>query len=273
VKCFFIRILILILISPLALAVQKAKIFNEQSEIYSEPDFDAEVMDEVYKDEVYFISSKTYGPFYRIKLKNGKIGYIPDTEVDIEGKGRIQPKDLDNEIFESEKKFSEMYGDQNDEATEEGLFGRTRAGPTLQLINFHENTLGSDQIDNLLAYGYKSVSDIAWSVLGTFSVPKYYEEKTGHTARGVKLWADVGFSSPITNIGPSEIRYSATIFTHISAINLTTPTRKYDLQDITLGLALEVGWMIKIERRAIDLAIKYYFDKSSYAGFGLSYLF
>ncbi|MEQ1721853.1 MAG: SH3 domain-containing protein [Pseudobdellovibrio sp.] len=265
--------MILILISPFAFAVQKAKIFNEQTEIYSDADFDAEVIDEVYKGEVYFISSKTYGPFYRIKLKNGKIGYIPDTEVDIEGKGRIKPKDLDAEIFESEKKYAEMFGDQDDEEMEEGLFGITRAGPTLQLINFHENTLGSDQIDNLLAYGYKSVSDIAWSVLGTFSVPKYYEEKTGGTARGVKLWADMGFSSPITDFGSTEIRYSATIFTHISAISLDTPTRKYDLQDITLGLALEVGWMIKIKRSAIDLAIKYYFDKSSYAGFGLSYLF
>jgi hypothetical protein len=263
----------IILISPYAFAVQKAKIFNEQVDIYSEADFDSDVMDEVYKNEVYFISSKTYGPFYRIKLKNGKIGYIPDTEVDIEGKGRVQPKDLDNEIFESEKKYAEMFGDQDDDASEEDLFGIARAGPTLQLINFHENTMGSDQIDNLLAYGYKSVSDIAWSVLGTFSVPKYYVEEKGGTARGVKLWADMGFSNSITNIGSTEIRYSATIFTHISAITLDTPSRKYDLQDITIGVTLEAGWLIKIRRSAIDLAIKYYFDKSSYAGFGFSYLF
>lgn len=273
-KSFLIQVLILILVSPLAMAVQKAKIFSDVVEIYSEPDFDSEIMDEVKAGESYFISDKTYGPFYRIKLKSGKIGYIVDYEVEIEGKGRVKPKDLDAVLLENEKKMAgenpEELMDPDDEEVE--LFGVPREGPTLQLINFRENTLGSDQVDNLLGFGYKSVSDQVWSVLGVFKAPKYYE--TAGAVSGVKLWGDIGFSSPIVMIGTtSEIRYAATLFTHVSVITLTTPTRKYNLQDVTLGLALEVGWMFKIRSSAIDLAIKYYFDKYSYAGFGLSYLF
>lgn len=273
-KSFFTQVFILMMISPLAMAVQKAKIFSEVVEIYSEPDFDAEVMDEVRAGETYFISDKTFGPFYRIKLKSGKIGYIVDYEVEIEGKGRVKAKDLDAILLENEKKIAgenpeEIFDPEEQEEAE--LFGAPRAGPSIQLINFHENTLGSDQVDNLLGIGYKSVSDKSWSVLGVFKAPKYYE--TAGAVSGFKLWTDIGFSSPIVMIGASEIRYAATLFAHASVITLTTPTRKYNLQDLTAGLALEVGWMFKIRSSAIDLAIKYYFDKTPYAGFGLSYLF
>lgn len=276
-KSFLTCVLILILVSPAAKAVQKAKIFSDIVEIYQDADFDSDVIDEVRLGETYFISDKTYGPFYRIKLKSGKIGYIVDYEVEIEGKGRVKPKDLDAIMLENEKKIAatsiEDFKDPDQDEEEAELFGVPRSGPTLQLINFRENTLGADQVDDLLAVGYKSVSDKSWSVLGTFKAPKYYADKTSGSASGFKIWADVGFSSPIVMIGASEIRYAATLFTQVSAITVNTPTRKYDLQDVTLGLALEAGWMFKIRNSAIDLAIKYYFDKTSYAGFGLSYLF
>ena len=42
---------------------------------------------------------------------------------------------------------------------------------------------------------------------------------------------------------------------------------------ISLGLALEVGWLYNFKKTAIDIAVKYYFDKINYAGLGFSYLF
>ena len=62
-------------------AAQKAKIIGDFVEVYVASDFDSEQIDEVYKGETYQVSDKNYGPFYRIKLKNGKIGYIVDYEL------------------------------------------------------------------------------------------------------------------------------------------------------------------------------------------------
>ena len=264
----------LFFLSNFVLAAQKAKIIDPEVEIYSDADFDSEVITTVYEGESYFISDKVYGPFYRIKIKNGKIGYIVDYELDIEGKGRLKEEDLDEVMFlQIAELAKETKATAEDKAEETNLFGRDYSGPTLQLVNYHENSLSVDQVDNLTAIGYKKISDMTWSVLGSFKVPKYYIEKTGNSAQSVKIWADFGFSSAIANFGRSEIRFAGSLFTHISLLQLKTVNRNYDLNDISLGVALEAAWLIKIHKYAIDFTLKYYFDKSNYTGFGLSFLF
>lgn len=267
-----------------ALAAQNAKVIGSEVEIYAEGNFDSEVVDYVREGETYQISDKTYGPFYRIKLKNGRIGYIVDYQLDVEGKGRIVPKDLDQVLLEEEQRRLKNRPpapppENPEEPSEEDFFGRDYGGFTVQLINYHEDTMGGVQIADLLALGYKAVvplsSGLSWSVIGSYGAPKYYAEKTGGSARGVKLWADLGFSNPMVSFQSSDLRIGASVFSHVSLLTVETPARSYDLHDITAGLALEGGWLWKFNQRknALDLAVKYYFDKTSYAGFGLSYLF
>lgn len=268
------------------LAAQNAKVIGPQVEIYSDGNFDSEIIDYVNGGEVYQISDRTYGgpgnsagPFYRIRLKDGTVGYIVDYQLDIEGKGRVVPKDLDQVLLDEQKKNLEREKNNPRPKTlaeeEEAIFGRDYAGFTAQLINYHENTMGGEQIADLVALGYKSISQLSWSVIGSYGAPKYYAEKTGGSARGVKLWGDVGFSSALANFQSGEVRAGAGIFTHISLLTIDTPARKYDLHDITAGVLLEGSllWKINRNKNAIDFAVRYYFDKSSYAGFGLSFLF
>ncbi len=259
-------------------AAQKAKIADNQAEVYELADFDSDVIGEVFEGESYFISNEPLGPFYKIKLKNGKIGFIVDYALEIEGKGRLQPQDLDNLSLEEERKRLKKAREdgrltEEEMEEEESIFGKTYAGPTLQLINYHENTLGSDQVADLIAIGYKSSSQITWSVLGSFTAPKYYAAITGGSAKGVNIWADVGYSSLVASLQPVEFRFGGSFFAHGSFIQLDTPARKYQLDDVTVGIALEGTARFKIKRSALEFAIKYYFDRSSYAGFGLSYLF
>lgn len=257
-----------------AWAVQKAKIVSPNVEIYSDSDFDSQIISNVHEGDSYFISDKTYGPFYKIKLKNGKIGYIVDYELDIEGKGRFKERDLDDIIYEQISQMAdEPRTTAEDEAEEAQVFGHIYSGPTLQLINYHENTLGADQVDDLLAIGYKRVGDGAWSVVAALKAPKYYADRTGGSARGLNVWADYGFSNTVANLGRSDIRFAGTLFTHVSLIQVETADRKYDLHDVTVGVALELGWLIKFKKSVFDMSVKYYFDKTNYAGFGLSYLF
>ena len=260
------------ILSPSGFASQKAKIVSPDVEIYSNADFDSDIFATVSEGETYLVSDKNYGPFYRIKLKSGKVGYIVDYELDIEGKGPFKEKDLDEVLQAEAFKFTQENPDSEDEE-EIQMFGRLYAGPTLQLINFNENTLGSGQTDNLWAVGYKSISLTSWSILGAFKVPKYYSEKTGGSVSGFKLWADFGFSNPVVSFGRSEIRFAGSLFSHFSFIQVETANRKYDLHDISVGLALEFGWLYLFRKNAVDLAVKYYFDKTNYAGLGVSFLF
>ena len=271
----FVVFFILFLAGSLSFATQKAKIVGDAVEVYAEADFDSEVIDEVYKNQTYIISNKLYGPFYRIKLKSGKVGYIVDYELNIEGKGQLKPRDLD------ELEMKDAMGvldrqpehDPQQEAEENEFFGKGYQGVVLQMMNYHEDTMGSTQVDDLLLIGYKSTATTTWSVAGTWQVPKYYTQRPGYSASGGKLWADVGFSHSFAQFPGGELKFGAGVFSHLSLVKLTAPTRNYDLQDVTAGVNAEVSFLKKIKSVNLDFSIKYYIDKARYASLGLGFLF
>ncbi|MBC7419510.1 MAG: SH3 domain-containing protein [Bdellovibrio sp.] len=263
-----------------ASAAQKGKIVSEEVEIYTGPDFDAEILGTVRQGETYIVSDKLSGAFYKIKLKSGKIGFIPDYEVNVDGKGRVQPKDFDevmmgDEIKPNSKKSKKGKAkiEEEDDEDPEAEFDRVYRGITLQLINFHEDTLGGVQIDDLLAVGYKSVGDFSWEVMGAFKAPKYYEEKLKASVNGFNLWADFGISNRMEMTRRTTVRYGAAFFTHASQMRISAPTKKYDMQDISVGILLESAFLLKVYSSAIDVSLKYFFDRNSYGAVGVSLLF
>ncbi len=268
IVCFFLCL------SWVAHAVQTAKIVGDAVEIYEAADFDSEVVDEVYKGESYKISSKPYGPFYRIKLKSGKVGYIVDYELDIEGRGPLREKDLDEmELKEALAVKAPAELDAKTEAEEREVFGRSYQGPVLLMYNYHEDTMGGEQIDELLALGYRSIKTLSWSIAGTTQVPKYYTKAAGNSATGFQLWADVGFSNEVAQFQRSALRFAGNVFGHLSLIELKTPVDTYNMQDVTAGVNLEVGYLQHFGNFSLDISAKYYFDKSNYAALGLAFLF
>lgn len=270
---------ILIFNTCLCFAAQKAKIAGDEVEIFSDANFDSEIIDVVREGEVYQISNKPVGPFYRIKLKSGKIGYVADHELAIPGKGAAKPKNFDDVLnedlpdvkTENKNKISDEK-EEDEEGIEEGLEAEY-SGLTLQLINYHEDTMGAVQVDDLTAIGYKKIADVSWEVMAAFKTPKYYTDKINGTVSGVNLWADYGITNRIDANGFSTPRYGAGLFVHASSIKVTTAQKTYDMQDLTVGLVLEGGFLFKVKKMAVDLSVKYFFDKNSYGGFGLSTLF
>ena len=269
-----IRFLFLLCFSVSVWAAQKGVINSDESDIYSNADFDSDIMDNVRKGETYMISDKTYGAFYKIKLKSGKIGYIPDNEVDVNGRpfkeqafndGAAQKK---NKKASSKSKVDEPAPEEDEEP-----FDFNRHGITVQLINYHEDTMGSLQVDDLVAVGYKRISDVSWEVMAAFKAPKYYAEKTGGSAQGVQLWADYGINNTIPISNRSALRYSGSIMTHFSQVKVSAPAKSYDLQDMSLGVVLEGALMLQFKKITFDLSAKYFFDRNNYGGLGLSLLF
>lgn len=260
-----------------AFAAQKAKIVSPSVDVYTDADFDSDILETVKVGETYLISNKVYGPFFRIKLKSGKIGYIPDTEVDIEGKGRVIPSapEQDNEDpsddpflndmdspFKKSKKTERDTDDEEDENLQ---------GVTLQLVNYHEDTLGAVQIDDLPAIGYKSISEFAaWELMASFKSPKYYAEKLNASARAINVWGTFGFSNEVPLLPSWSARFGGGLMGHASFVNITAPQKSYEMQDLTVGAYLEGSVLVRIAKLRYDLSIKYMFDKQSYGALGFT---
>lgn len=275
-KIFLISFFVLIAQGPVVFAAQKAVISSDESDIYADADFDSDILTSVRKGESYLVSDKVYGAFYRIQLKSGKIGYIPDTEVIVNGKP-FEERPFQDALLMDKKKNKNSKNKKNDDDfpddQDEEPFDFNRQGVTLQVINYHEDTMGALRVDDLIAIGYKSISDASWEIMGSFKAPKYYADKTGNSAQGFNLWADYGINNTVQVSKSSAFRYGGSFMGHFSQVKVTASGRSYDLQDMTVGLVLEGGLMLQYKKLTFDLSAKYFFDRNNYGGLGLSLLF
>ena len=166
-RCIFFLSLILLLGSP-AIAVQKGIVNVPEADVYQDENFDSEVIDNLKSGETYQVSDKVYGQFYKIKLKSGKIGYIADYELKINGKEfqdepfkegleEIKPPLKKSPLRKKSKAKAQADPQFDEDSEDESFFKEHFSGVTLQLINLHEETMGSVQVDNLYAIGFKSM--------------------------------------------------------------------------------------------------------------------
>lgn len=277
--------LLIMFCSLTAFTAQKGTVNVPEADIYNDEDFDAEVIDNVKQGETYSISNKTYGAFYKIKMKSGKIGYIADHQLVINGKPfKEKPFRTESEVLPSSKKLSKNKTQKDDDPIEKAyddddddvdLFMKTDfSGVTLQLVNFHEETLGTLQVDNLYAVGYKRMdAAFAWEIFVSPQAPKYYAEKSKGSVQGFHIWGLSGFNSLVPISKFSRLRYGGSILLHGAHTKVSLPAKSYELQDLTLGAALEGAYVIQIKKVAFEISLKYFFDRDNYGGLGLSLLF
>jgi len=280
---FFKTFIVCIFFFQIAYAQKKAKVLSPNTDVYQEADFDAEVIRSVDPNEVFVVSSKPYGPFYKVKFKDGSIGYIPDTELDIEGIGPFQPKPyiedveaqkLKNKSRESKKSTYNSY----DEDTEKSDL--VYKGASLQMINYHEETMSGVQVADLAAFGFKYQpmssefdSALAYEFFVVPNAPEYYAKKTGGTASGSIFWGTVQISNIAGINSKTSIHYGAGPFLKYSYFAVDANRKKYALQDMTMGLDFGAGVMLHSRYVTLDFSLRYFWDKKSYGGFGVSFLF
>lgn len=269
-----------------AVAKQKARVLSEDVDVYAKQDFDSEILETVHQNEVYWISNKTYGPFYRILLKSGKIGYIPDYELDIAGKGPFRPKAFgtadedDGSNTKSKKDVKKTEADKEMEYNDEMVDDYENSesfryhSVSVNLVNLHEDTMGGNQVADLLGVGYKYLTqEYAWGGMVTFKAPDYYAQKTGGQATGFSVWGDIGANYFFPMNSRFMARLTPGLTTHYSMIKVETTTRKYDLQDLTFGVFFEAGIMIRIQKIYTELSLRFNHEKNDYGSIGLALLF
>ncbi len=274
----------------LALAQKKAKVISPATDVYEQADFDSTVIRQVNPQESFIISNQTFGPFYKVKFKNGVIGFIADTELDIEGQGPFIPKPYVEDV-ELEKirklqdsklknKKSDLNHEDSDDDEATSSESISYQGLTVNLINYHEDTLGSKQVADLLALGYRLQplvgaydSSLSYEILIAPKAPDYYESKTTGKASGGILWGGVQVANTIGLRRNSTVRYGAGPFFKYSHIEFKTSQKSYLMQDLNLGLDVQAGLMMHYRWFTVDLGLRYFFEKENYGGLSMAILF
>lgn len=259
---------------PVPGKTQFGKVIHPGSLVYKNSDFDAPVIAKLAAGKMYLISNQIVGAFYKIKIKDGVYGYIADTD--------IRPV-----TAESEKKLKNTNNKKNKTSTSKSKkqkafeFQKYR-GLQISQITFKEDTMSVDPKENLTFFGFR-VSGPDILVEGSYvdstiqihlGAPQYYEKATKKSADGLILLMDFKWQTVFPQgkntmlyfgFGPM-LKYSQ----FRTALNVSGKEEAYDLVDMSVGAALDLGITQRFEQFALRGEILYYWEKTQYSGLALS---
>jgi hypothetical protein len=254
---------------------QKAIVINEGALVYKAGDFDAPVLTRLKAGQIYDISLKTNGPFYKIRIKPGVLGWIADTDVRV-GKGTKGKTNLKKDAKKPDKKKRIR-----------SFYGSRYRGPVFSYLTYNENTMGDLRSQNMPFYGVKVAGpntmfsgDFRTDAEFLFHVgaPGYYEKGTGYPASGWVFLTDFIFETALPQskwhmltfgFGPmfKYSHYEVTLLQNAKQVS-------YSLDDMTLGAVFDLGLSFRIvDTYALRFNLKYYWEKTKYWGGGLTFGF
>lgn len=263
----------------------KVVVIIEGALVYGDADFDAPVVAELKKGQIFDVALKKKGYFYRLRVKPGQIGYVSDVDVKLtDGKNILkEPSPVQESVAQKNK---EKKTNENAEAVKNKkpfLFRRYR-GFVLEMMNYTESTLGGNRSAQVPFYGIKwsgmntvMTGDVFMdaNILFALSAPKYYEDYTGNKTSG---WV-VNINTMFMNT-QKQGKHHFTFFgygplfkySHFDA-TLTNPSTgknsNYSLDDMSVGAVFAIGIGIEVGEYALRSDVKYYMESKQYASFGL----
>lgn len=279
--------LILFFVSAGALAQsQKAKVINDGALVYKDADFDAPVVTQLKVGSVYDVSLKTRGPFYKIRLKPGLMGWIADTDVRT-GKGSAVAGKQPEAGKPGDKKKDDAKNNFIEKKRTRSFYGSRYRGPVVSYLSYREDTMGRSYSENMSFYGFKVQGPNTMfsgdfrtdaEFLFNFSAPRFYEKATGYPASGWIFLTDFTFESAYPQskwhmltfgFGPmfKYSHYQVSLLQNGKALS-------YSLDDMTLGAVFDGGLAFRIaDTYALRFNIKYFWEKTKYLGGSITFGF
>ncbi len=260
---------------------QKAIISGEQTYIFQQPNFDAEVVTILTPGKtVYFISQGKWGPFHKIRLEPGKTGYVIDSDIRI-----LKDPKIKNQIISKNADEEKAGGRKSKKRRHAKSFKNARYwGAALQMTDFTENTMNNIRHQYLPFYGIKisgphtvleDDTNLEVDLLLHWGPPSYYTDATTNTAAGFIVITDLLWQSlqqqsknVMTFFGAGPMfRYS-----HISStLTIGNTKSEYALDDMVIGAAFNAGMVTRIDQYALRLDAKYHWEKQKYWAIGLAF--
>lgn len=265
---------------------QKAIVINQGALIYKEADFDAPVLAELKAGQVYDISLKQKGPFYKIRLKPGVVGWIADNDIRLsKGAKASAGKTTDKETKKTDK--SDEKNSFIEKKRTKSFYASRYRGPVLGYLAHSEDTMGAVRSSNMPFYGFKVAGPNTMfsgdfrtdaEFLFHFGAPSYYEKGTGYPASGWIFLADFIFETASPQSKWHMLTYGfgpMFKYTHFEVSMLQNGKEiSYSLDDMVLGAVFDLGLHFRIANAyALRFNVKYFWEKTQYWGGSLTFGF
>ncbi len=275
--------------SALVADAAPATIMNDEAIIYQSPDFDSEQLMTLEQNTKVEVSQKKFGPFHRVRMKNGKMGYVADNDFIFQGLKNApvekNPAPMPEKKVEAEAKVSEKA--EPKKSKNYSLAGSQLWGPNFSYVVYRESTMGMNPVQKSLFFGAKftgpdlfiegdSYSEM--NLLVRAGAPEYYAQATGVPTQGWIFMPDILMQSrqPQTKNVMTSYGYGL-MFRYskydVGLRNANGTTNYYSLEDMVLGAVANAGFFYKMGPMTLRGEYKLYVEKLTYWGIGLGFLF
>lgn len=275
--------------------LQKGRVVVPSAEVYAGPNFDERVIGRVKGGSTWMMSKRVYGAFYQVRIGKDRIGYVTDADIKPlnSAAARATPPARPKPPPKSATPPAAARAESREGARlETGATERRRSfdeqdfqGVSFMMLRYREDTMGLRPTDNLLTIGFKaSGTDVLVEGLPTElnvqlspAAPKYYEQATARGTEGFLFLLDGMMVSPRTH-GPDTMTFFGfgPMF-RFSKFGVTLPVAGkdefYSLEDMALGLKLNLGVARRFGGFATRLDFQYFWEKQQYYGFSVAFQF
>lgn len=265
-----------------------AEVVGEYPVVFAEPNFDSDIVAELKVGQRYTVTRAKKGPFHRIRVKPGVLGWIADSEVKLLGAGvsLTPPKKKQK----SEESLGDIFSDESDDisALEENKKKRDRIfewsrhrGLAIDQVQYTENTMGKERTAATSFFGFRLTgADTLFDGLMTadshilFSpqAPSYYKSVTGESATGFILLSHFQFMTQ-KSLSPDVLyQYGFGPMVKYSHFSLQNGGQSYTADDLNVGAVFGFGLGFRFGKVAVRPDFKYYWEKTKYWSLGLGLL-
>lgn len=269
---------------------QQAVVKIETAMVYDQPTFDGSVLQYFSQGQRVRISLRTYGRdvgrFYRVILKNNKVGYIADIDVQVLKNKKSGESDSSQSVSEEEKKQRGEELRLEREASEqearkranrEPLAFATLIGPFYANWGMKEKISGISAQERISVFGvkYNSPRLLPGAILDLnlglhLGAPKYYEQVSEGKPKGFILLIDAEFLSPVVFAQDSFGYFGLGPLINYTAIQIQSLGQPVDSNDLRLGLVLTLGYAQRLGSITGRLEGKYIIEKTQQTVFVFS---
>lgn len=262
-KCLAVLFLLLLSVAEVK-AAQNAVVITDGAMVYKKGDFDATVIGYFSVGKKVRISSKKFGPFYRVQFKQGIIGYISDVDVQTASSAKGMPRSKN--LFKSGSK-----------GHSQSLLSKRYIGLSAGLLNYTEVFNKKNESEGVTVYGLKYTVPLKFlsgpflfdtNVVYHGDTPSYYN-RTTPPSKGVEGKILVGDLQALYLLAESTKRtfgvyIGAGLAVNYSDFLVEINGSKQTLSDIMFGGVITAGIAYQLKSFVIKLEPKYYAMKSNY---------
>lgn len=276
---------------------QKGIVTGEDVQIYKDSDFDSQVIGQVKQGQTFEISQTVKGPFYKIRLKPGVIGWISDADIQpiaagaaaskrpkVGARGKEAALDIEAQKNMAQKNIAQKKLTQENMAKQRPFAAQRFRGPAIEALNWSEDTMGATRSETLNFYGANwSGNNTMFSgemftdanLLVALAPPKYYQELTGNSASGWIFKMNFLFQTVLPQARHYYLYYGfgpSFTYSHFNvALTEGARTLSYALEDMSIGALFDLGIAFRVGGTAPRIAVKYTWEKKQMISLAFSW--